>query len=103
MEREAKTVKVMITKYCRLKHNTTEQLCKECSELLNYSNQRLQHCPFQEGKTSCGKCKIHCYKPAMQKKIRKVMKTIGPGMLLTNPVMSICHFFDGLRKKPLKK
>jgi len=103
MDREAKTVKEMIARYCRLKHGTTEELCSECTELLNYSKQRLQNCPFQEGKTSCGKCKIHCYKPAMREKICEVMRTIGPRMLVTNPGMSICHFFDGLRKTPVVK
>ena len=103
MQREAATVEVMIRHYCRLNHNRDHELCEECSKLLNYSNQRLTHCPFQEGKTSCGKCPVHCYKPTMREKIREVMRTIGPQMLLTNPVMGIRHVLDGLRKKPVPK
>ena len=103
MLREAQTVEVMIRQYCRLKHQKNGGLCDECSELLKYSNQRLKKCPFQEGKTSCGNCTIHCYKPAMRKKICEVMRTIGPGMILTHPIMSLRHVIDGLRKKPIKK
>lgn len=103
MRREAKTVEVMIRQYCRLKHQNRDKLCTDCAALLEYSNKRLASCPFQEGKTSCGKCKIHCYKPDMQKKIRDVMRTIGPRMVFTNPIMSFYHLIDGLQKNPVKK
>jgi len=103
MQREAATVEVMIHHYCRLHHNGDKELCEECSKLLSYSNHRLANCPFQEGKTTCGKCPVHCYKPAMREQIREVMRTIGPKMLLTNPIMSCRHLIDGLRKKPVKR
>jgi hypothetical protein len=103
MLREAHTVEIMIRHYCRLKHKKSGGLCGDCEKLLEYSNKRLKHCPFQEGKTSCGKCKVHCYKPAMREKIRKVMRTIGPRMIFTNPIMSLQHAIDGLRKTPVKK
>ena len=102
MQREAETVEVMIRRYCRLKHHTGPELCDECRALLNYSNHRLGNCPFQEGKTTCGKCPVHCYKPAMRDQIREVMRTVGPQMALSNPVMSLRHLIDGLRKKPRK-
>jgi len=30
------------------------------------------------------------------------MRSIGPGMLLTNPLMALQHAVDGLRKEPGK-
>jgi len=107
MQREAKTIEVMIRRYCGKNHGTgridADQLCPECRELLIYARNRLENCPFQEGKTTCGKCKIHCYKPTMRRKIREIMRRIGPRMLLTNPLLGIRHMIDGLRKKPKKK
>ena len=102
MQREAATVETMIRRYCRINHDSGSELCEECRELLNYSNHRLANCPFQEGKTTCGKCRVHCYKPAMREKIREVMRTVGPRMVLTNPFMALQHAVDGLRKKPKK-
>ena len=101
MAREARTVEVMIRRYCREKHHATGRLCEECHTLLEYSMKRLAHCPFQENKTTCGKCPVHCYKPDMREKIRKVMRYVGPRMILSNPILSLQHSFDGLRKKPL--
>jgi len=103
MRREAKTVEVMIKRYCHDKHGQNKTLCPECNELLTYANKRLQHCPFQEGKTTCGKCKVHCYKPAMREKICAIMRYAGPGMMLSNPIMAIRHAIDSLRKEPTKK
>lgn len=103
MQREAATVELMIRQYCRRKHGRRSGLCAYCEELLQYARQRLDRCPFQEGKTTCGKCQVHCYKPGLRKKIRKVMQTIGPRMLLTNPIIALRHAVDGLRKKPVRK
>ncbi len=100
MAREVATVEVMIQKYCREQHHSDGSLCKECLELLTYVGKRLGNCPFQENKTTCGKCPIHCYKPAMREKIREVMRTIGPKMILNHPLMGIMHLVDGLRRKP---
>jgi len=109
MRRKFATIEIMIRRYCRENHRQPEddgdreQLCRDCSELLSYAQKRLQACPFQEGKTTCGKCKVHCYKPQMRGKIREIMRRIGPRMLLTNPLLGIRHLIDGLRKQPLKK
>jgi hypothetical protein len=103
MQREAETVEVMIRRYCRDNHHSEDHLCEECEELLAYAFKRLSMCPFQENKTTCGKCPVHCYKPGMRKKIQDVMRYVGPRMLLTNPLMSLQHALDGLRKEPLGK
>lgn len=101
MQREEATVTVMIHKYCRDKHSGTNELCEDCRELLDYARKRLKNCPFQENKTTCGKCAVHCYKPDMRNKIREVMRYVGPRLMLTNPLMSLQHALDGLRKEPL--
>ncbi len=109
MRREFATIEIIIRRYCRENHTMTadpqngEQLCPDCRELLAYARRRLQKCPFQEGKTTCGKCAVHCYKPEMRQTIREIMRLIGPRMLLTNPLLGIRHVIDGLREKPVKK
>ena len=103
IQREADTVAVMIRQYCRINHGGERELCADGAELLNYAKHRLAHCPFQEGKTTCGNCRVHCYKPSMREKIREVMRTIGPRMVLTNPIMALRHAVDGLRKEPIQK
>lgn len=104
MQREAKTVEMMIRRYCRDHHGGgPEGLCPDCAELLEYAFARLSRCPFQEKKTTCGKCPVHCYKPGMRRRIQDVMRYVGPRMLMTNPVMSLQHFLDGLRTPVRKK
>lgn len=103
MQREEATVTMMIHRYCRDKHTGTNELCSECQELLEYARKRLKHCPFQENKTTCGNCKVHCYKPGMRDKIKDVMRYVGPRMILSNPIMALQHVIDGLRKEPLRK
>ena len=100
--REAETIEAMIRIYCRKLHHGGESLCAECSELLDYARLRLKKCPFQAGKTTCGNCAVHCYKPAMREKIRQVMRYVGPRMMLHHPYLGLRHMVDGWRKKPIK-
>ena len=67
---EKRTVEIMIRLYCRKKEKNAT-LCPECEELLRYAHARLDHCPFGEKKSSCKKCPVHCYKPAMRKRMRR--------------------------------
>ncbi len=103
MQREADCVALMISRYCKDHHKTDSPPCEQCEELIRYALQRLRHCPFQEKKSTCGKCPVHCYKPDMQNKIRKIMRYIGPRMMLTNPIMAFHHLVDGLRKPPKRQ
>ncbi len=100
LKRELRTIGLMIAIFCRDHHHTTGELCPECRELLTYAQLRLQHCPFQEGKTTCGKCAVHCYKQAMRARIRAVMRYAGPRMAWDHPLLAFGHMIDGLRKKP---
>ena len=91
----------MIHLYCKAHHNTKEgELCPECIEFLTYAHMRLDKCPFQEEKSTCGKCLVHCYQPQMREKTKKIMRYSGPRLLLHNPILALHHVSDG-RKKPL--
>jgi predicted amidophosphoribosyltransferase len=105
MARELATVNAMIRLYCCGNHHTqsNQPLCAECQALKDYATQRLERCPFQQGKTSCAKCPVHCYRPEMRQRIRTVMRYSGPRMLLHHPIMAIFHLIDGARKQPIKK
>jgi hypothetical protein len=102
MTREGKTVIAMIELYCRKNHGSRRGLCPDCRDLLEYAIGRLDRCPYQEGKTTCTQCPVHCYKPLMREKIRTVMKFSGPRMILRHPVMAFFHIIDGRRKEPFK-
>ncbi len=102
MVREEKTVQAMIRVYCRDKHGTTDSLCPDCEELMAYAKARLANCPFQETKTPCAKCLVHCYKPVMRDKVRSIMRYSGPRMAYRHPVLALFHFMDGF-KQPGKR
>ncbi|MBR5813546.1 MAG: nitrous oxide-stimulated promoter family protein, partial [Bacteroidaceae bacterium] len=52
---------------------------------------RLEHCKFGNGKSTCQKCPVHCYKPQMRERMRAVMRWSGPRMLLYYPIDAIKH------------
>lgn len=87
---EKKTVELMIRVYCR-KKDKRRQLCPECEALLLYARERLERCPFGENKTSCQHCTIHCYKPEMRERMRRIMRFAGPRMLLYHPLAALKH------------
>jgi hypothetical protein len=93
----------MISLYCHAHHHQRHGLCAECNELWTYACERLGKCPFQEGKTVCSKCKVHCYKPAMRERIGNVMRFSGPRMIYAHPIMAVFHLADRRRKEPLVK
>ena len=99
--REKKTVGAMIALYCRSHHGSRE-LCAECAPLRQYAFERLDKCTFQEGKTTCVKCKVHCYKPEMREKVRAVMRFSGPRMIYRHPVLAVMHLVDSRRDEPVK-
>ncbi len=102
IEREAQTLSAMFLLYCRKQHGSRSELCRECQELQDYALKRLEKCPFQQGKTTCANCAIHCYKADMRARIKQVMRFSGPRMLLAHPVLTIQHYLDGRRKEPLE-
>ncbi|MBN1661257.1 MAG: nitrous oxide-stimulated promoter family protein [Anaerolineae bacterium] len=102
MEREKRTVETMIALYCRGQHAAQHGLCDECNALLAYARQRLEKCPFQEAKTTCTKCPIHCYQPEMRERVRAVMRYAGPRMIYRHPILAILHLLDSRRGVPMR-
>lgn len=100
IKRESKTIKQMIELYCRENHFSSA-LCTQCSDLLECALERLEKCPFQEGKTTCAQCPVHCYVPDKRERIRAVMRYSGPRMLWGHPLSAIQHLFDRGRKEPV--
>ncbi|MCL2643486.1 MAG: nitrous oxide-stimulated promoter family protein [Candidatus Bathyarchaeota archaeon] len=105
MIREKKTITHMINLYCKNHHktntnNNNNELCPECQQFKEYAHLRLDKCPFQDKKSTCGKCKIQCYKPDMKQQAHKIMSYSGPRLLLHHPNLAIRHIWDKHRKAP---
>ena len=125
-EREKQVMELMIRLYCRKNHgeqrrkelyssgsavssdleqmgeDSTQRknaLCSECRALRDYAMLRIEKCPFMETKTFCSNCKVHCYKPEMKEKIRRVMRYSGWRMLFVDPVQAIRHVIETIREK----
>jgi hypothetical protein len=74
---EAKVLKRFIAVYCRENHGKTRgELCRDCSDLLDYGLKRLYACPY-DPKPKCKDCPTHCYQPEYRAKIREVMRFSG--------------------------
>lgn len=95
IEQEKRVVEQMIRLYCRKREGNAE-LCADCRELLEYARARLDRCKFGEGKPTCQKCPIHCYRPEMRERIRAVMRWAGPRMLLYHPLSALRHLIREL-------
>lgn len=99
IKREKRTVSAMIELYCADRHSAAHrELCPACAELRAYAMQRLDRCPFQEQKTTCANCAVHCYRPDRKEQIRVVMRYAGPRMLRRHPILAVRHLLDGRRK-----
>lgn len=99
--RERETIEKMVELYCHSLHGSPDGgLCTECADLVTYAAERLYRCPFQEKKSTCAKCTVHCYKPTMREKIRVIMRHSGPRMIRVHPLLAAAHLLDGLRKPP---
>ncbi len=103
IKRERKTLEAMIRMHCRGLHGSRDTLCHDCRELVEYARRRVSKCPFQEGKTTCAKCPVHCFKPVMRERVRAVMRYAGPRMLYRHPVLTLLHYADSLRDEPVTK
>jgi hypothetical protein len=100
MKREKKTIAHMVQVYCKGHHRTHGEICPECTQFKEYAFMRLDKCPFQEKKSTCGKCLIQCYRPDMKEKVRKVMRYSGPRLLIYKPTLALHHAWDGRRNPP---
>jgi hypothetical protein len=104
IEREKRTIQAMVRIYCRGQGHAGPRPCPECAELQSYASCRLDRCPFGEDKTTCARCPIHCYRPAMRARVKEVMRYAGPRMLLHHPVLALLHQLDAwLRRRTRAK
>lgn len=90
IDEEKCVVEQMIKLYCRRCEGNAE-LCADCGELLEYALRRLDCCRFGNGKPTCKRCAIHCYRGDMKERIRVVMRWSGHRMLLYHPVSALKH------------
>lgn len=97
MRRERKTIRAMISRYCRDRHSSRGALCEGCAALEAYAMARLDCCPYRPDKPTCANCPTHCYKADMREQVRVVMRYAGPRMLLRHPLLAILHLIDGKR------
>lgn len=92
IEFEKETITLMIELYCQKQHQAGT-LCASCGELHAYAHKRLTYCKFQNEKTSCQKCPIHCYQKQKREEIKAVMRFSGPRLLLYRPLAFLKHLF----------
>lgn len=97
--REKYTIRCMIELYCRRHHRADKELCDDCGHLLEYALERIGNCPHGQGKPTCGRCAVQCFKPAMRRQIQRVMRYAGPRMLVFHPLLALLHISDSFRKK----
>lgn len=100
---EKKILNLMIKIYCNGHKHISEGICHECENLMDYSNRRVDNCPFMETKTFCQSCSVHCYKMDMRLKIKEVMRYSGPRMLIHHPILTIRHMIDEHMDKKRRK
>lgn len=98
LEREKRLVNIMIYRFCVDQHKTNE-LCADCSHLLEYAYQRLLVCPFAEDKPVCSKCTIHCYNKSYRQQIIDVMRYSGPKIFFSQPIDTILYFWDKFKHR----
>ena len=96
LRNERQIVRGMIVLFCRLRHQS-DRLCEQCSELLEYGEERLAKCPFGDKKPTCRTCNIHCYVPEMRGRIAEVMRFSGPRMIFHHPLMAMRHLLHTRR------
>ena len=103
-KQEKELIPVMIKMYCHGNHGTKgSNICDDCADLTEYAEMRLEKCPFKKDKKFCSFCKIHCYKPDYQAKIKAVMKYSGPRMLTSHPVFAVSHVVQMIKYKKQQK
>ncbi len=99
IEREKRTVGIMVKMYCKHNHKKNELLCSHCTELSEFAQERITRCVFQGDKPVCSECQIHCYHLDMRNKIKAVMRFAGPKIIFRHPILGIRHLIDKRRFK----
>lgn len=89
---QKQVISEMIHLYVRRKLHL-RQMPPEYVALEAYCLARLDACKFADAKPKCVDCKVHCYEPAMRKRVKEVMRWAGPWMLLYHPVDTFKYMF----------
>ena len=98
IDRERRTIAVLIEMYCRAVHHPPQPgPCGECARLLAYAHARIDHCVFKNSKPACNRCPVHCYSRPTREAVRAVMRYSGPRMMLRHPLLAARHLVDGVR------
>lgn len=102
LELDLKTVSAMVRMYCRAHHarEAGRGPCEGCAALIAYAEHRLEKCPFEEDKTTCRDCPVHCYRPGEREAMREVMRYAGPRMLWRHPLLAVRHLWLERRGAP---
>lgn len=101
-DKEKEVLSLMIEIYCKGNKHNGGNICKSCQRLMDYSNKRVDLCPFMETKTFCQSCQVHCFEETMRAKIKEVMKYSGPRMIFYHPLITLKHGID-MWKSRIKK
>ncbi len=99
IEREKRTLAVMVKMYCDYYHDKIGSICSDCNELTEFAYERINRCIFQDDKPVCSECLVHCYRKDMRDKIKTVMRFAGPKMIFHHPILGIWHLIDKHRFK----
>ena len=98
IQREMRTVSLMIGMYCSKHHSSGNDFCTNCLVLKKYAEARSNNCQFGEKKPVCSKCPVHCFTPEKRVEIKTVMRYAGPRMIYSHPYLAIMHLIDKNRK-----
>ncbi len=88
-EFKKRVVSEMIGIYCRAKHKSRGDLCKDCKELEIYSNKKTDNCRNKNEKIICKNCSTQCYSKEMKKRIQEVMRFSGIRYFIRKPIAVI--------------
>lgn len=90
IEREKRTIALMIRLYCRhkLKQRTPDA---EHQALIDYCQRRLDQCRWLDAKPACRYCPSHCYAQQQREEVRRIMRWMGPRMVLYAPMEVVRH------------
>jgi len=99
LDRETRTIEVMIGIYCRGQGHGEAGLCPDCAALRDYAWKRVGACRFGALKPVCAKCPVHCYRPDLRERVRAVMRYAGPRMLFRHPALALLHMVDSARSR----
>jgi hypothetical protein len=98
LEREERTIRLMVSLYCRGHRHSKSGICGECGELSGYLAERFALCPYRAGgKPACGLCRSNCFSGEMHRRFRAIMRYAGPRMLVRHPLLTLAHLLDALR------